>query len=590
VKRSTRWWLVFAACNVVVAGALVWTSTVVVGLERSELRARAQIDYQESLRLAMWRMDSWLSLFLAHEAARPRIDYQPFGSRQEGDADVSSPLLTLESDYLLLHFEIDGEGNVDSPQVPPESVDSIPGVTEQTLVDRRKILERFRPHLTLEAARVAVSRGDSLVASKLASVGNAAPLQGEEDWNATQVLKSQNEFDARVACTVPRPPGIDTAGRQVVAWLDSPVSRESPALAFLRRVGSGEDGVFQGFILDWQRLRERLLFEIRDLFPVAELERVTGTSATIDPLGRDLANIPVTLVAPRPEAARAAWITFGRAALGVAWLAAITAAIAVGTTLRKSIDLGERRRRFVSAVTHELRTPLTTFRMYSEMLADGLVTDEAQRGEYLQTLKEEAQRLSSTVANVLTHARLEEQRARRSLEPMDLDTLISRFRQSLERRVEATGMTLEVETAASGSERLAVDAETIGQILGNLVDNAAKYAAGPEHSKIRLQASTRPGSLVLTVRDHGPGVPQDQAKAIFAPFERGGRDVSDPVPGVGLGLALSRGLAREMGGDLTLESPTGGGALFRLELPAQAPGPASERGPAGASGESSTRC
>ena len=104
------------------------------------------------------------------------------------------------------------------------------------------------------------------------------------------------------------------------------------------------------------------------------------------------------------------------------------------------------------------------------------------------------------------------------------------------------------------------------------MDNAAKYAAGKDQSEIHLRASTSNGSLVLTVRDHGPGVPRDQAKAIFAAFDRGGREVSDPVPGVGLGLALSRGLAREMGGDLTLESPADGGALFRLELPAKVVG------------------
>jgi len=57
---------------------------------------------------------------------------------------------------------------------------------------------------------------------------------------------------------------------------------------------------------------------------------------------------------------------------------------------------------------------------------------------------------------------------------------------------------------------------------------------------------------------------------VFEPFERGGRDPADPVPGVGLGLALARGLARDMGGELTLESPSDGGARFRLELPATA--------------------
>ena len=127
-----------------------------------------------------------------------------------------------------------------------------------------------------------------------------------------------------------------------------------------------------------------------------------------------------------------------------------------------------------------------------------------------------------------------------------------------------------VKLNGAGDTPLSVDAESIGQILGNLVDNAAKYANDTTSPTIHLGATTGNGSLVVTVRDHGPGIPREQARTIFDPFERGGRDPADPVPGVGLGLALARGLARDMGGELTLESPSDGGARFRLELPATA--------------------
>jgi signal transduction histidine kinase len=260
-------------------------------------------------------------------------------------------------------------------------------------------------------------------------------------------------------------------------------------------------------------------------------------------------------------------MTAGRAALGLAWLAVIGAMVAVGATLRTSIDLGERRRRFVSAVTHELRTPLTTFQLYSEMLADGVVRTDEQRQVYLVTLKEESRRLSAMVANVLSHAGLEERRGPRHVESVSLESLIGRVRPPLERIAASAGMTLDVNTA--GARSLTVDPDAIGQILANLVDNAAKYARGATPATIELHALERDGSLVMTVRDHGPGVPREQAKAIFAPFERGSRDSADPIPGVGLGLALSRGLARDMGGDLTLDAATGRGASFRLIVPSQ---------------------
>jgi signal transduction histidine kinase len=71
----------------------------------------------------------------------------------------------------------------------------------------------------------------------------------------------------------------------------------------------------------------------------------------------------------------------------------------------------------------------------------------------------------------------------------------------------------------------------------------------------------------LAVRDHGPGLAADKVRAAFTPFERAGRPAGDVIPGIGLGLALSRALARDLGGDLDHETPPGGGAAFVLTLP-----------------------
>lgn len=107
------------------------------------------------------------------------------------------------------------------------------------------------------------------------------------------------------------------------------------------------------------------------------------------------------------------------------------------------------------------------------------------------------------------------------------------------------------------------DPAAVARILVNLVENAAKYAPGP----ITLGASVHHRTARLFVRDEGPGVPAEVARRIFHPFERGHRDETDPVRGLGLGLALARGLARDLGGDLTLEHPDTGGACFVLSLP-----------------------
>jgi signal transduction histidine kinase len=582
MNRSSRWWIVFATCNVVVAVALIWITVVVFELERAEQQARGATDYEESLRLAMWRMDSWLSVFLAREAGRPHLEYQPFyvqrsaydrsaTERQPGESLTPSPLLTLTSDYLLLHFEIDPVGGVTSPQIPVGPFEPSPAsdvVPDEEMERRIAALKRLLPYLDARTVRERIDRADSLATTKLANAAFRA--SGDGDADSVRAPESRNEYDARISCAVPPPPGSDKVGRLIPLWLDDPGGGGEPALVFARRVHADGRQLFQGFAGNWPRLRERLLFEIRDLFPEAELTPVNPFADPIDPPGLYLANIPATLAAPTPAPRPGKVLTPARAALGLAWLAAIVAAVAVGATLKKSIELGERRRRFVSAVTHELRTPLTTFQLYLEMLADGVVREDDKRRQYLRTLKDESDRLSAMVENVLAHARLEESRPPRRLESTTLDDLLARVTPPLERRAEASGLALEIEAEADGSVRLEVDSTAIGQVLNNLVDNAGKYARNGKQPKVYLLASVSDGSLTLRVRDHGPGVPTEQRRAIFAAFDRGARDPSDPIPGVGLGLALCRGLARDMGGDLTLESPRDGGACFRLDLPSAA--------------------
>jgi signal transduction histidine kinase len=130
-------------------------------------------------------------------------------------------------------------------------------------------------------------------------------------------------------------------------------------------------------------------------------------------------------------------------------------------------------------------------------------------------------------------------------------------------------MDLRIENQAKEETPLVVDVEVVGQILFNLVDNACKYANGASDRIIELTSILDNGELQLTVRDHGPGIPPEHARRIFAPFDRGAHGPGDTIPGVGLGLSLARGLARDLGGDLTLASSScaAPGAQFQLRIP-----------------------
>ena len=178
------------------------------------------------------------------------------------------------------------------------------------------------------------------------------------------------------------------------------------ALVLARRVMVNGQSYIQGCWLNWNSIRQSLLNSVQDLLPGADLLPAKGGQP--ESQAELLAALPLRLIAPKPrfEGAPGFW-TPVRLSLAVAWACVLLAAAAVAGLLYGTVSLSERRADFVSAVTHELRTPLTTFKMYSEMLAEGMVPDEQKRRAYLGTLCSEANRLSHLVENVLAYARLE---------------------------------------------------------------------------------------------------------------------------------------------------------------------------------------
>lgn len=333
------------------------------------------------------------------------------------------------------------------------------------------------------------------------------------------------------------------------------------------------DGVrmVQGVWLDWPELHAAWLREITDLFPDAKLEPAANTNAgarpTDDPLR--FAALPVRLVPGVIELPPLPFWTPLRRSLAIALACVLLAAAAVGLVLHGTVALSERRADFVSAVTHELRTPLTTFRLYSEMLADGMVTDEAQRKTYLDTLTGEAGRLSHLVENVLAYARLERGSGKARAENVTIGELLDRILPRLKQRADDCGMEVRVHaTEMDRKTQMHIDAAAVEQILFNLVDNACKYAA-PRAAEpvIHVEADTSGKFAMLRVRDHGGGISRSERRRIFHPFHKSADQAAHSAPGVGLGLALCQRLATALGGAITLDAATKDGACFVLRLP-----------------------
>jgi signal transduction histidine kinase len=114
---------------------------------------------------------------------------------------------------------------------------------------------------------------------------------------------------------------------------------------------------------------------------------------------------------------------------------------------------------------------------------------------------------------------------------------------------------------------LHTDVISLEQIFTNLADNAIKYAASAPHPAITVTTMRSHNSLAIRFADNGPGIPAKWQRGIFRPFSRSAKDVEGRKPGVGLGLALSRDIARSIGGNLVLEKSDEKGTAFTLTLP-----------------------
>ncbi len=343
-------------------------------------------------------------------------------------------------------------------------------------------------------------------------------------------------------------------------------------LLLARRIVANGEVRIQGCWLDWPAIQDLLRREVSDLFPAIEFLPVRGAPA--EPAAHLLATLPAQLViSERPTAnlephSSTATISAIRISLIIAWCCLVLGCVASAVMLRSVMVLSERRAAFVSAVTHELRSPLTTFRMYAEMLAEGMVRDEQQRRTYLETLRVEADRLSHLVDNVLQYARLERGRAGRRPVAIELERLMQQVTERLPQRAKQAGMIFqESPPPADSQHQVWTDPAAVEQILFNLVDNACKYAATATDRRVHLHWSLGNRVVQVRVSDHGPGISAAQSRKLFQPFSKTDQEAAQSAPGIGLGLALCQRLAQDVGGRLIHLPENGSGAVFLLELP-----------------------
>ncbi|MCC7034137.1 MAG: PAS domain-containing protein [Acidobacteria bacterium] len=229
------------------------------------------------------------------------------------------------------------------------------------------------------------------------------------------------------------------------------------------------------------------------------------------------------------------------------------------TDLRKADQI---RRDFVANVSHELRTPLTAVKGYVEALMDE-PDDEEARQRFLEIIHRHAARMERLVQELLRLARLDAGQEAVEYAPCDVQAVVSSVLADFEPAIAEKHQRAEA-TVAPDARALVVDPAKMHDILRNLIENAVNYT--PDGGAITVAAAIEGDRHVLTVRDTGPGLPEDDLTRVFERFYRVDKSRARPG-GTGLGLAIVKHLVQVMGGTVTAANQPGGGAVFTVRLP-----------------------
>jgi len=630
MRRTSLIWLTLGCCVLITLGAMAWISWQAVRLEQAHQTAAKQALLEENVRLALWRMESRLTPLIAVETSRPYFHYRAFYSPMRAyvqmldnvnpaDVMIPSPLLDNQPTYVLLHFHVQPDGTILSPQAPAgmdrQRAMAEANVDPQRLTEQTSQLNQLKSWMNSQALQTQLTmaqlqhahdltvdgshdiaqaqpqtqddqRDGALPGSARQRVGESQDLAqapneipGSETGNIFRQLDAQQvqqkgqalqqarggmeyrqrQYNVRMNADNTMNYGnlgqgnlLDGAGMDfdtihegvmVPLWHGDDAAVDELQLLLVRVVQINGQRHTQGAWLDWPQLRDDLLAGIHDLLPHATLEPALNTTSHGEP-DRLLAAIPVRLIpgdtpGPLPHAAGS---TAGTAAnpaivslfLIIAWTCLLLAIVAV-------IVL---------------------------MLAEGMVREPDKQRQYLATLRREAQRLGHMVENVLSYARLERGRARDQWQDVTVSQLIEHMRSRLADRAEQANMQLCINDLPDelAARKLRVKLTSVEQILFNLVDNACKYAADAEDRRIHLNVQQDDDAVTLTVSDHGPGIATKQLGRLFKPFNKSAHDAAHSAPGIGLGLALSKRLARDMNARLEHDHQSTRGARFILRL------------------------
>ncbi len=228
-------------------------------------------------------------------------------------------------------------------------------------------------------------------------------------------------------------------------------------------------------------------------------------------------------------------------------------------------EASELKSQFLSHMTHELRTPLTAIIGYNRLLAESDMSDEERRNQ-VNIVDKNCQHLLSLINNLLDQAKLEAGQMALDVGSVSIEEMIGNVVDTLRPIADEKGLSIEFRIAKRVPSGVRVDELKVRQILVNLGGNAIKFT---QKGGVVFDVDWSDGNLEVRVIDSGPGMSREVIDRIFSAFQQADETVARTHGGTGLGLTISRNLARLMGGDIDVTSELGKGSTFSLQIPAE---------------------
>lgn len=230
-------------------------------------------------------------------------------------------------------------------------------------------------------------------------------------------------------------------------------------------------------------------------------------------------------------------------------------------TEQKKLD--DSRREFVANVSHELRTPLTNIKGYTETLLSADDIDAETRKSFLSVVYSESDRMTRIVKDLLTLSRLDHGKVEMKQEVTDLNRIVENAVSAM--RIEAVKQNITLECTLEGEMKTMGDGERLTQVIINLISNALKY--NKKDGAVYVKGGVEDKMAVISVRDTGIGIPENDLPRIFERFYRVDKARSRERGGTGLGLAIAKEITEQHGGSMSIASVYGEGTTLTMKLP-----------------------